>query len=155
MTLRVTAKQENSQCVTPRIFNSLRLFSKEERTHEAQDASWYRPVGIVLAGLVAIVPDMGRPVFGEAASGEAPHAGEGGVPIFEKDSAWPKVPARWKLGSVSSASVDTQNHVWIIQRPLSLPADQRAEAAPPVLEFDNAGNFIQAWGGRERDMNGC
>src|SRR5262249_35015676 len=39
------------------------------------------------------------------------------------------------------------NNVWIIHRPHSLPDDKKASAAPPVLEFDNAGNFIRAWGG--------
>jgi DNA-binding beta-propeller fold protein YncE len=123
------------------------VFSEEWEPMKRKMLAGIVPVGIVLVGLVVIVPGMGRPVFGQAASGQAPHAGEGGVPIFEKDPAWPKVPAKWKLGSVSSAAVDAQDHVWIIHRPLSLPADQRAEAAPPVLEFDNAGNFIQAWGG--------
>jgi DNA-binding beta-propeller fold protein YncE len=103
--------------------------------------------GIVLVGLVVTVTGMGRPVFGQVASAEAPHRGQGGVPIFELDPSWPKVPAKWRLGSVSSASADAQDHIWMIHRPRTLPADLRAEAAPPVLEFDNAGNFIQAWGG--------
>jgi DNA-binding beta-propeller fold protein YncE len=69
------------------------------------------------------------------------------VPRFQVDSSWPKIPNKWVFGWVSSASVDDQDHVWILQRPGTLGADEKARAAPPVLEFDAAGNFIQAWGG--------
>jgi DNA-binding beta-propeller fold protein YncE len=67
------------------------------------------------------------------------------MPTFRLDPSWPKVPAKWSLGSVSSASVDADDNVWILHRPHTLPADRQAMAAPSVLEFDNAGNFIQAW----------
>jgi uncharacterized repeat protein (TIGR01451 family) len=33
--------------------------------------------------------------------------------------------------------------VWVLHRPRTLPDADAAAAAPPVLEFDNAGNFIQ------------
>jgi DNA-binding beta-propeller fold protein YncE len=75
----------------------------------------------------------------------------GVVPRFEEDASWPKMPAKWKLGNVASVAVDSQDHVWILHRPRTLPADQLPMAAPPVLEFDAAGNFLQAWGG---DGNG-
>jgi DNA-binding beta-propeller fold protein YncE len=48
---------------------------------------------------------------------------------------------------VSSVSIDDQGHAWILQRPSTVRADQKSMAAPPVLEFDEAGNFIQGWGG--------
>jgi DNA-binding beta-propeller fold protein YncE len=35
----------------------------------------------------------------------------------------------------------------VLQRPGSLAPAERAKAAPPLLEFDADGNFIQAWGG--------
>jgi DNA-binding beta-propeller fold protein YncE len=70
-----------------------------------------------------------------------------GVPLFELDQSWPKVPQRWKLGQVSSVSIDAKDHVWLLQRPRSLGADQQGMAAPPVLEFDAAGNYVQGWGG--------
>jgi hypothetical protein len=44
-------------------------------------------------------------------------------------------------------SVDGQGHVWVLHRPRTLPESLRAMAAPPVLEFDAAGNFVQGWGG--------
>ena len=69
------------------------------------------------------------------------------VPQFEVDPSWPTLPNDWVLGSVSSVTVDSRDHVWVLHRPRSVPDDQQANAAPPVLEFDNAGTFIRAWGG--------
>lgn len=103
--------------------------------------------GFALVGRLVIVPDISRPLFGEAASAQGPHVGEGSVPTFEPDPSWPRVPAKWRLGGVSSVCADAGDNIWVIQRPRTLPADQRAMAAPPVLEFDNAGNFIRGWGG--------
>ncbi|HUR34857.1 MAG TPA: hypothetical protein VM032_13740 [Vicinamibacterales bacterium] len=69
------------------------------------------------------------------------------IPTFEVDPAWPKVPARWVLGLVSGVAVDERDHVWVLHRPGTVPPADAPRAAPAVLEFDNAGNFIQAWGG--------
>ncbi len=69
------------------------------------------------------------------------------IPKFEVDPSWPKLPSKYVWGQVSSVSIDDRGHAWILQRPTSVRADQRDKAAPPVLEFDEAGNFIQAWGG--------
>jgi hypothetical protein len=83
----------------------------------------------------------------KGATAQASPKREGGVPTFQIDPAWPKVPAKWKLGFVSSVAVDAQDHVWVLHRPRTLSATEKAMAAPPVLEFDAAGNFLQAWGG--------
>src|SRR5687768_5953371 len=69
------------------------------------------------------------------------------APRFEVDPAWPKIPNNWQFGQVASVSVDAEDHVWVLQRPGSLSPAERAKAAPPLLEFDADGNFIQAWGG--------
>jgi DNA-binding beta-propeller fold protein YncE len=74
-------------------------------------------------------------------------ASSSGQPRFVLDKTWPRVPAKWKLGFISSVSVDADDHVWVLHRPRTLPEADAAAAAPPVLEFDNAGNFLQAWGG--------
>ena len=71
----------------------------------------------------------------------------GGVPTFEVDRSWPKVPAKWKLGDESSMAIDAQDNVWVLHRPRTLKPEQAAMAAPPVIEFDGAGNYIKAWGG--------
>src|SRR5262249_17500012 len=74
-------------------------------------------------------------------------ASAAGVPQFEVDSSWPKVPTKWKLGDASSVAVDAKDNIWVLHRPRTLPADQSWLAAPPVIVFDQAGNFIKAWGG--------
>ena len=106
-------------------------------------------IGLVLAAILFVwmLPRVSPPVFGQARSTQAPHIGEGGLPRFEKDPAWPKVPAKWKMGFGSAVAIDADDHVWVLSRPHTLPHTQTAMAAPPVMEFDNAGNFIQGWGG--------
>ena len=69
------------------------------------------------------------------------------VPKFEVDTSWPKLPAKWIFGQVSSVSIDENGHAWVLQRPTTVRADQKDKAAPPIIEFDENGNFIQAWGG--------
>src|SRR5678809_485385 len=69
-------------------------------------------------------------------------------PTFRAEPSWPTIPNNWIFGEVSSIAVDSQDHVWILQRPLTVPADQRGRAAPPLMEFDAAGNFLQSWGGQ-------
>jgi hypothetical protein len=69
------------------------------------------------------------------------------LPTFEVDRAWPKVPPQWKLGDASSIAIDAQDNVWVLHRPRTLKPEQAAMAAPPVIVFDPAGNFVKAWGG--------
>jgi mannose-6-phosphate isomerase-like protein (cupin superfamily) len=70
------------------------------------------------------------------------------LPTFEVDRNWPKVPAQWKLGDVSSFSVDAQDHIWALHRPRTLikPEDV-PKRAPAVMVFDAAGNYVKSWGG--------
>src|SRR5262245_35801030 len=51
------------------------------------------------------------------------------LPTFEVDRNWPKVPAQWKLGDVSSFAVDAQDHIWALHRPRTLikPEDRSEE----------------------------
>jgi hypothetical protein len=69
------------------------------------------------------------------------------VPTFEVDTSWPKYPNNWVTGHVAAVAVDRQDHVWILHRPRTVPDAQRANAAPPVLEFDQNGKFVNGWGG--------
>lgn len=81
------------------------------------------------------------------------------APRFEVDPLWPKpLPNHWILGQTIGVSVDAQDHVWIIHRAGSLEAGERhattnpqiaqcCAPAPPVLEFDAAGNLLKSWGG--------
>src|SRR6266850_840674 len=86
-----------------------------------------------------------------------PAAAEG--PEFKVDPSWPKqLPNNWILGQIGGMTVDAQDHIWVFQRPRSLnEADRGATLtpkrskccvpAPSVVEFDAAGNLVQAWGG--------
>ncbi len=81
-----------------------------------------------------------------AASGQSPTPAAG-VPRFEVDPTWPTLPNDWVLGTSINVSVDRRDHVWIIHRFRFVPEEDRERAAPPVLEFDENGNFVQGWGG--------
>jgi DNA-binding beta-propeller fold protein YncE len=82
------------------------------------------------------------------------------APRFEVDPLWPKpLPNHWLLGSTIGVDVDAQDHVWIVHRSsatlnndergaeLNPPIAECCKGAPPVLEFDQAGNLVQSWGG--------
>lgn len=94
-------------------------------------------------GAIALTPPAAS-----AAPLEAPHWGEGGVPQFKIDPSWPKIPSKWKVGFGSAVVGDSKGNVWILSRPRRLSKEDQAIAAPPVMEFDQAGNFIQGWGGK-------
>src|SRR5262245_19219346 len=86
-------------------------------------------LGAILVGLLAQSPQEIKP------------------PTFQADPSWPAIPDNWVFGEVSSIAVDSNDHVWILQRPATIPEAQRANAAPPVLEFDTNGRFVRGWGG--------
>jgi len=81
------------------------------------------------------------------------------IPRFEVDPSWPQtLPNNWIMGQAAGVAVDAQDHVWVIQRPKSLTNDEKAATldpptskccapAPPVMEFDQGGKLVQAWGG--------
>ena len=70
-----------------------------------------------------------------------------GMPVFEPDPSWPKLPNNWVVGVVSSVAVDRQDHVWILHRPRTVPEGMKDRAAPPVLEFGADGQYVNSWGG--------
>src|SRR5215470_12867519 len=83
----------------------------------------------------------------------------GQAPIFEVDPYWPKpLPNHWVQGSTIGLSVDAQDNVWVIHRPGTVednfkgadstpPIGVCCKVAPPVLEFNAAGDLINSWGG--------
>src|SRR5947209_10261659 len=122
-----------------------------------------RPVAVLMAvfvalGIVSVVLDHYAKVKAAAVM----------APRFEVDPMWPKpLPNHWILGNVIGVNVDSNDHIWIVHRQGSLEAMENygvanppgpkrqmgvveAECcapAPPVLEFDEAGNLIGNWGG--------
>ena len=111
------------------------------------------------AGLLSLVAALGigSAVLGKKAVVHA--AGGTQAPRFEVDPLWPKpLPNHWLLGQTIGVSVDAQDHIWIIHRGAALepkevyasttpPSADCCLPAPPVLEFDEAGNLIGHWGG--------
>jgi hypothetical protein len=73
------------------------------------------------------------------------------VPIFEVDPTWPQLPNNWVMGVVSSVAVDRHDNVWLLNRyRVGVPESLKDRVAPPVLQFDPSGAFLQAWGGQAR-----
>lgn len=81
------------------------------------------------------------------------------APKFEVDPTFPKpLPNGWLMGMAIGIAVDAQDHIWIVHRPDTLSAAEAAadenpptakccKRAPPVLQFDQQGNLLKAWGG--------
>ena len=90
---------------------------------------------------------------------QRPASAAGSVPKFEVDPYWPKpLPNNWQLGGIGGIFVDSHDNIWVANRSRSLQANDKYAAsnppeadccapAPSVLEFDIAGNLLQAWGG--------
>jgi hypothetical protein len=109
---------------------------------KSKHVSW--AVLIALAALATVEQKrLSTAVFSAQAAEPAGRS----LPIFEVDRAWPKVPPQWKLGDPSSIAIDAQDNVWVLDRPRTLKPEQAAMAAPPVIVFDAAGNYIKGWGG--------
>jgi DNA-binding beta-propeller fold protein YncE len=112
------------------------------------------------AGFIALLAALG---VGQRAFERQALAQAGGsaitAPRFEVDPMWPKpLPNGWYIGQTIGVWVDNQDHVWIIHRndsldPIEAAADQNpptgecCKKAPPIIEFDQAGNVVHAWGG--------
>ncbi len=87
------------------------------------------------------------------------------APRFEVDPMWPKpLPNKWVMGNVIGVGVDSRDHVFIVHRSDTPTAQELAAqqtpptgecciAAPPVIEFDPAGNVVNAWGGPPADKS--
>jgi hypothetical protein len=107
-----------------------------------------RTLGLI--GLLAYLVAAGVPaawLFTTKAAAQSPQAQARSVPVFEVDPAWPKLPPQFKLGDASSFAVDAQDNVWLLHRPRTLKPEDSGKAAPAIVVFDAAGNFMKAWGG--------
>jgi DNA-binding beta-propeller fold protein YncE len=102
-------------------------------------------LAVLSVAIVAMVAG-GRRALEETASAQA-RAAITQIPKFHAEGSWPKLPSKWIMAIVSSTWIDEEDHLWVLQRPNTLSAEERPKAAPPVLEFDAQGNFIQGWGG--------
>jgi hypothetical protein len=72
--------------------------------------------------------------------------GKTGVPQYELDKSWPPpLPNNWVWGVPTWIAVDRHDHVFVLHRPRT--AENKANAAPAIVEFDDKGKFVKAWGG--------
>jgi hypothetical protein len=80
-------------------------------------------------------------------------------PKYKVDAGWPKdLPNNWMLANAPALAIDKNDHIWIMNRPRQLAADDAAAAqtppiaeccipAPSLIEFDAQGNVLKSWGG--------
>jgi hypothetical protein len=74
-------------------------------------------------------------------------------PHYEADPSWPKLPLgdRWLTGGLGGICIDSQDHVYILNRQNVVPDDlDGAQLAPPVIELDPEGNVVGGWGDPEQ-----
>jgi hypothetical protein len=88
------------------------------------------------------------------------------APLMAADPNWPKpLPNGWILGQVGGTCIDANDHVFVVTRGFqnggltapeglgganpntgALGGSFKSKAAPPVVEFDPAGNVVNTWG---------
>jgi DNA-binding beta-propeller fold protein YncE len=115
----------------------------------------------VLAGAALAVSLVGLSL-GQSMIGADETTAQGPMaPSFEVDPFWPKpLPNEWILGNVIGVAIDERDHVFIVHRAsgegifgtnteigLASGVSICCEPAPPIVEFDPAGNMVNAWGG--------
>lgn len=82
------------------------------------------------------------------------------VPRYKVDPFWPKpLPNTWAMGILAGVIADKADNIWIIQRPKTVesyllggaqnpPTAACCVPAPPVVQFNQAGDVIKSWGGK-------
>ena len=117
-----------------------------------------RGVGIVLVTCCLLTLAWALVARVEAqAPGQA--VDENGAPIFRVDPFWPKpLPNRWSMQQVTGIHVDHMDHIWFLNRAQAAEGDEIGGAdnpprieccvrGPEVVELDQDGNVVHAWGG--------
>jgi len=65
-------------------------------------------------------------------------------------------PKPWVMGEVAGTCVDSQDHVFTVNRAqLISPETVTAISSPTVIEFDQDGNVVNAWNVQAKDINGA
>jgi len=87
-------------------------------------------------------------------------------PLMGADPTWPKpLPNGWVTGQVGGTCIDSQDNIFIVTRGFqtggltspegvgganpsngALGGTFKSKPAPPVIEFDTAGNLVASWG---------
>ena len=100
------------------------------------------------------------------------------VPVLRVDPDWPKTPLPvagdfgtplaissatgkpkpWVTGEVAGTCIDSQDHVFTVNRGnLISPETVEAVSSPTVIEYDQAGNVVNAWStpANQAQIHGC
>lgn len=108
-------------------------------------------ISLALAGLAGLLA---------TARGQAQNKGGAApVPVYQVDPFWPKPfkDPKWMIQAIPVMATDYEDHIWAISRSNDLRPDEgmagttppRGDcciAAPEILEFDQQGNVLNAWG---------
>jgi hypothetical protein len=83
-----------------------------------------------------------------------PSAGDFGTPLVISTSTGKPKP--WSTGEVAGTCIDSRDHVFIVTRGNLVNSPETLDSVPaaPVIEFDVAGNVVNAWGNRNVLPNG-
>src|SRR5438094_2468489 len=94
-----------------------------------------------------------------------PVAGQFGTPVAISTATGKPKP--WVMGEVAGTCVDSQDHVFTVNRGNLIAPETNvgsatqtgptAVSSPTVIEFDSAGNVVNAWNplGRQAQIHGC
>src|SRR5260370_25664729 len=101
-----------------------------------------KPSILACVGTCAILA-AGAPLMAPS----SPHA-QGAAPRYEFDASWNRpFPNRWINGGRGARGVDANDHVLGLNRQdVNKPELAAGAMAPPMLEFDSAGNLVHSWG---------
>jgi len=104
---------------------------------------------LTIGGVLAVVASAAFVISYSSREAQAQTA-----PSFHFDPTWPKpLPNLWKMGGVTGLAVDSNDNVWVYNRPHDAAAvELRAETTPPIarccvrppsmIQFDKSGNVI-------------
>ena len=79
------------------------------------------------------------------------------APAFKVDASWPKLPLpnKWTFGGITGITVDSEDVIWIENRPDVDNTENYATFNPPratccvksesIMAFDTEGNLLHAW----------
>lgn len=114
-----------------------------------------RAAAFLINSLLAVAASS--TVHAQVVEGQA--VDENGAPLFRVDPFWPKtLPNNWSMQQVTGISIDDKGHIWFLNRPskpdpleIIAESDPRAVLCcvigPEVVELDQDGNVVNAWGG--------
>jgi hypothetical protein len=98
--------------------------------------------------LPSFVPDGSWPKM------PLPSAGDYGTPLVISTSTGKPKP--WSTGEVAGTCIDSRDHVFIVTRGNLVNSPETLDSVPaaPVIEFNPAGEVVNAWGDRNVLPNG-